>query len=100
MKKILKRVGIELGLLIPQESGAVSGNFMTMLMGIVLVAISFTIFPVVIEGAEESRTATNVTEYTGLQPMVEVGPTVAFAVLILGGAILTGYGGYRMARRR
>jgi ABC-type spermidine/putrescine transport system permease subunit I len=78
-------------------------NIMLTVFGVIAVAIAFIIFPIIIEGAEETRLATNISEYTGMTSLIGIGPTLAFVVLILGGLTSTGMGTYGLvqsARRR
>ena len=62
-------------------------NLIGMCLGMVMIAVGFIIFPVVIEGADTVRTAGNVTEYTGLSSMVKIGPTLAFVGFLFGGVV-------------
>lgn len=73
-------------------------NMMTIVFGVILIAIAFIMFPVVIEGAEETRLATNISQYTGLSSLVKIGPTLAFVFLILGGLVSGGFGVYGIVR--
>ena len=77
-------------------------SLVTTTIGLVLIAVSFIIFPVVIEGAEEVRLATNVSQYTGLSSIVQIGPTLVFVGLLFGGVMATFFGvkGAVQARRR
>ena len=68
-------------------------NLMIMALGMVMIAVGFIIFPIVLEGAEEVRTATNVGEYTGLSSLVKIGPTLAFVGFLFGGVVTTFFGG-------
>ncbi len=74
------------------------GGLITTAIGLVLIAVSFIIFPIVIEGAEETRLATNVSQYTGLDSMVKIGPTLVFVGLLFGGVVATFFGGKAMYR--
>ena len=71
---------------------------MKIVFGTIAIAVAFIIFPMVMEGAEETRLATNISEYTGMTSMIGIGPTLAFVVLILGGLFTTGVGAYSIAR--
>ena len=80
------------------ETGGVDiGGLMLMGLGMVFIAVGFILFPVVIEGAEESRTATGVGNYTGLTSIIEVGPTIALVAFLFGG-VVAGYFGIKMMR--
>jgi len=61
-------------------------------IGLVLIAVGFIVFPIVIEGAEETRLATNVGEYTGLESLVQIGPTLAFVGFLFGGVVAIFFG--------
>lgn len=71
---------------------------MKIVFGTIAIAVAFIIFPMVIEGAETTRLATNLSEYTGMASMIGIGPTLAFVVLILGGLFTTGAGVYSVVR--
>lgn len=71
---------------------------MKIVFGTIAIAVAFIIFPMVIEGAETTRLATNLSSYTGMTSMIGIGPTLAFVVLILGGLFTTGVGVYGAAR--
>ncbi len=71
---------------------------MKIVFGTIAIAVAFIIFPMVMEGAEETRLANNISEYTGMTSMIGIGPTLAFVVLILGGLFTTGVGAYNVAR--
>ena len=70
------------------------------LIGIVMIAISFIVFPVVLDGANEILDHSNLTDYTGLEQIASIGPMLVFVVMLFGGLGLTGYSAYRAARRR
>ena len=76
---------------------SLSSNQLKIVMGIVMVAVAFIIFPLILEGADEVRTAGNITEYTGLSSVVSVGPTVVFVSMLFGGgvALVSGIRGMR-----
>ncbi len=71
-------------------------NTMKIIIGIVMIAVAFILFPLVLDGADEIRTATNGTvnatalidNYTGLSSVVAIGPTLVFVALLFGGAIM------------
>lgn len=81
------------------QGGAMSAPMLSVILGIVMIAVAFAIFPVVLEGAEEVRTHANISSYTGLQSMVEIGPTVVFVVFLFGGIAGVGAGGVMAVRR-
>jgi len=68
------------------------GGIMQTVFGVIAIAIAFIIFPIIIEGAEATRLAANISEYTGMTSLIGIGPTLAFVVLILGGLTSTGFG--------
>lgn len=72
--------------------GGSTGSWIKIILGLVLVAVGFVIFPIVLTGAEESRLATNVSEYTGLSSMIEVGPTLVFVGFLFGGVVAMFFG--------
>jgi len=74
---------------------------LTLVLGIVMIAVAFIIFPIVLEGAEEIRTHASIDSYTGLSSLVTVGPTVIFVAMLFGGTLLTWVGlrGYSASRK-
>jgi len=75
-------------------------NMLWMGLGLVMVAVSFIIFPIVIDGADAIRTAGNVSEYTGLSSLVSIGPTLVFVGLLFGGVVTTFFGARGTVKRR
>ena len=75
-----------------------SKGILGVVFGVIMIAIAFIIFPIIIEGAEATRLAANVTEYTGLSSLIKIGPTLAFVTLILGGLVSGGLGVAGMVR--
>lgn len=82
------------------QLGAVQGDLITVTVGLVLIAVAFIIFPIVIEGAEETRLATNISQYTGLGSIVKIGPTLVFVGLLFGGVMATFFGARALYRSR
>ena len=68
-----------------------------MFIALILIAVGFIIFPILIDGAEEIRLATNISEYTGLSSIVSIGPTLIFVFFLFGGGVL-GFFGFRTIR--
>jgi hypothetical protein len=65
------------------------------LLGLVMVAISFIVFPVVLDGANEILNHPNLTDYTGLEQIAAIGPMLVFVVMLFGGLGLTIYSGIK-----
>ena len=74
--------------------GANSG----VLIGLVMIAISFIVFPIVLDGADEILGHANITDYTGLSDIAAIGPMLVFVVMLFGGLGLTVYSGYKSYR--
>lgn len=68
------------------------GGLIGMTIGLVLIAVSFIVFPIVLEGAEETRLATNLSQYTGMSSLVAIGPTLVFVGLLFGGVVAVFFG--------
>lgn len=65
----------------------------------IIIGVAIAFGPTMLEGFESMRTATNVSEYTGLGSVVEFGPTI----ILLGFIILvgiTGFLGIKMAGKK
>ena len=79
------------------------------IIGIVMIAITFFIFPIVLDGCVSILTHASIASYTGLDSVVEVTPLILYVGLLFGGGSLIWYGtsmtgharsGYRRVRRR
>lgn len=70
-------------------------------LGIVMIAIAFVVFPVVIDGSDEILSATNIANYTGLASVVKIAPLIVFVSMLFGGGFLTfrGVTTYRKTRK-
>ena len=79
--------------------GRIGGNT-GVLLGLVMIAISFIVFPVVLDGANEILDHANISDYTGLEQIAAIGPMLVFVVMLFGGLGLTVYSGYRAVRRQ
>ena len=56
-----------------------------MLLGIVMIAIAFVIFPIVLDATDTVLASANITTYTGLQSVVKIAPLIVFVGLLFGG---------------
>ena len=68
------------------------------LLGLVMIAISFIVFPIVLDGADEILGHANITDYTGLAEIAAIGPLLVFVIMLFGGLGLTVYGGIKSYR--
>jgi hypothetical protein len=68
-----------------------------MFIALILIAVGFIIFPILIDGAEEIRLSANLSEYTGMASIVSIGPTLIFVFFLFGGGVL-GFFGFRTLR--
>ena len=68
------------------------------LIGLVMIAISFIVFPIVLDGADTILTHANITDYTGLAEIASIGPLLVFVIMLFGGLGLTVYSGYQRTR--
>lgn len=64
------------------------GN-LKLVMGIVMVAIAFIVFPIILTGAATILADANLADYTGLESVVSVAPMVIFVAMLFGGGVLT-----------
>lgn len=58
-------------------------------LGIVMIAIAFVVFPVVLDGTDEILGATNIAQYTGLASVAKIAPLIVFVSMLFGGGFLT-----------
>lgn len=73
------------------------------LMGLIMIAIAFVLFPIVIEGTETIMGWTgdsggNITEFTGLESVVSIAPMIVFVFVVFGGIGVSAYGGVQAAQ--
>ena len=68
------------------EVGAVDTK---MFVGLILIAVAFVVFPIVLEGAQTILTDANLADYTGLETIVSIAPTLIFVGMLLGGGVMT-----------
>lgn len=61
-------------------------------VGLIMIAVAFVIFPIVLEGAQVILTDANLADYTGLETLVSIAPTLIFISMLLGGGLLTAIG--------
>lgn len=60
-----------------------------LVFGIVMIAIAFIIFPIILTGANAILTDANIATYVGLSSVVSVAPMVIFVAMLFGGGLLT-----------
>lgn len=65
------------------------------LIGLIMIAISFIMFPIVMDGANEILSHANISDYTGLEQVAGIGPMLVFVVMLFGGLGLTVFSGYK-----
>lgn len=69
------------------------------LLGIVTIAVSFIVFPIVLEGTDTILANTNISNYTGLQAIVQIAPMLVMIAMLFGGGLLV-FKGYQGTRAR
>lgn len=70
---------------------------LNLVLGIIMIAISFIIFPVVLDGAAAILADANLADYTGLEAVTSIAPLVVFVAMLFGGGMLT-FQGVKQAR--
>ena len=75
------------------------GSNAGVLVGLVMIAISFIIFPIVLDGANTILDHGSIGSYTGLAEIASIGPLLVFVIMLFGGLGLTVVGGIGAARR-
>lgn len=58
-------------------------------VGLIMIAVAFIIFPIVLEGAATILADANLADYTGLETLVSIAPTLVFISMLLGGGVMT-----------
>lgn len=75
---------------------------LVIVIGMIMMTIGYYVFPSLLEGADTARTATNVSEFIALEPIIEVGPTLVLMGFTFAGTgmmFLGGMGIYKTGRR-
>lgn len=65
------------------------GLNMQLVMGIVMIAIAFIVFPIILDADSAILSDPNITDYTGLSSVAAVAPLVIFVAMLFGGGLLT-----------
>jgi len=60
-----------------------------MFVGLILIAVSFILFPIVMSGAATILSDANLSDYTGLETIVKIAPTLVFVAMLFGGGVMT-----------
>lgn len=58
-------------------------------IGIIMIAVAFIMFPIILEGAQTILTDAHLADYTGLETIVGIAPTLIFVSMLFGGGVLT-----------
>lgn len=82
------------------QTSLTSGASMKVIIGLVMIAITFFVFPIIMDGCVTILTDTNIATYTGLDDLVRVTPLILYVGLLFGGAamIASGTGAYKRAK--
>jgi|GEM_PF-1402787 len=74
---------------------------MAIILGIVMISITFYIFPIVMDGCVTVLQDANIANYTGLSNVVKITPLLLYVVLLFGGGglIFGGAGGTSYVRK-
>jgi len=70
---------------------------MAMLLALIMIAISFVVYPIVMDGANDLQTtiAASAYTYTGLSSIVGIAPLLVFVSMLFGGIGVGAYAGYK-----
>jgi uncharacterized BrkB/YihY/UPF0761 family membrane protein len=73
---------------------------LTMVLGIIAIAIAFVVFPIVMDAAHSILGNANIGDYTGLSSIAAVAPLIVFVGLLASGgfAMYKGVSGMRKSR--
>jgi len=63
----------------------VNKSMVSMVMGIIAIAIAFVVFPIVLDATSGILTHTSIASFTGLESIAKVAPLIVFVGLIAGG---------------
>ena len=70
---------------------------MAMLLSLIMIAISFVIYPIVMDGTDTLLAAIAASDYTytGLESIASIAPLLVFVSMLFGGIGLGAYAGYK-----
>jgi len=76
-----------------------SSNTIAIIVGLMMIAVAFIIFPMVLTGtntilAWTASDNTTISQFTGLETIVKIAPTLVFLVFLFGGGFLS-FQGFR-----
>jgi len=79
----------------------VNKSMLSMVMGIIAIAIAFVVFPIVLDATSGILTHADIANFTGLESIAQVAPLIVFVGLIAGGGfgLFQGIKGMRGGRR-
>jgi len=76
-----------------------SGNAgMGMLLGVIVIGICLTVYPIVLDGSNTLLASSNIGNYTGLESLAKIAPLMVFVGMLFTGIALIGYGAYSGAK--
>ena len=73
---------------------------MNLLLSLIMLAIAFVVYPIVLDGADTILSDANIADYTGLSSIAAIAPLLVFVAMLFAGIGIGGYTGYRAVRRR
>jgi len=71
---------------------------MGMLLGVIVIGICLTVYPIVLDGTNELLNSAGIASYTGLEALAKIAPLMVFVSMLFTGIALIGYGAYSGAR--
>jgi len=63
----------------------VNKSMISMVMGIIAIAIAFVVFPIVLDATSGILTHSSIASFTGLESIAKVAPLIVFVGLLAGG---------------
>jgi len=78
----------------------VNRDILTMVLGIIAIAIAFVVFPIVMDASHTILSNANIGDYTGLSSIAAVAPLIVFVGLLFTGgfSMYKGISGMRKGR--
>jgi len=80
---------------------AKSGNVgMNLLLALIMIAIAFVVYPIVLDGADTILSDANIADYTGLSSIAAIAPLLVFVSMLFAGIGIGGYSAYKAVKRK
>lgn len=82
------------------RSAKTGATGMNLLLAIIMIAIAFVVYPIVLDGAATILDDANIADYTGLEPIAAIAPLLVFVAMLFTGIGIGGYTAYKAVKKK